>query len=143
MNPEETDIVTRNMKVVDGVWKKPCSICKELLTVESFKTKTTRIGNLAYRSECAKCSNQTVKLFRDRMKRRAVEYFGNRCFDCEVTYPLAVYDFHHLESAEKDITLSRLLRKKRIGWNDMKHELDKCVLLCSNCHRIRHYSDAP
>jgi len=142
MNPEETDIVTRNIRVVNGVWMKPCSICQELLVVEKFSTKTTRTGKLTYKSACIQCSNLTIKKFRDGMKRTAVDQFGGCCFDCKRSYPLAVYDFHHLDSADKDIHLSRLLRKKRTSWNEMKHELDKCVLLCANCHRIRHYSDA-
>jgi 5-methylcytosine-specific restriction endonuclease McrA len=45
-------------------------------------------------------------------------------------------DFHHRNPKEKDIGISRLVMSK---WERVKHELNKCDLLCSNCHRELHY----
>ena len=47
------------------------------------------------------------------------------------TFPL---DFHHLDPSIKEFNLTR----NSIGWEKLKPELDKCVLLCSNCHRMIH-----
>ena len=69
-------------------------------------------------------------------KQQAVDYMGGKCADCLNVFPTAVYDFHHLNPAEKDMDPQKALRS---SWDKAKVELDKCVLLCANCHRIRHF----
>ena len=49
---------------------------------------------------------------------------------------LDVFDFHHIDPDEKDIKVADWMG--RIKWATLKKELDKCILLCSNCHRIHH-----
>lgn len=70
-------------------------------------------------------------------KLEAVQYLGGVCKDCQQEYHPAVYEFHHLEPLEKDMNGSQFLQRKR---EDMFKELDKCVLLCANCHRMRHHN---
>lgn len=58
---------------------------------------------------------------------------------------MTVYDFHHKDKSEKTKEVSYLITAN-VGWEKLKRELDKCVLLCANCHRIRHElegNDAP
>lgn len=69
-------------------------------------------------------------------KLKAINYKGGKCTDCHGSYPPCVYDFHHLDPTKKDIVPSGALRRR---FETAKAELDKCVLLCANCHRIRHY----
>lgn len=71
-------------------------------------------------------------------KKKAVEYLGGKCIDCNKEWPLAVYDFHHLDPSQKDIPASWLMNW---NWGVQQKELDKCVLLCANCHRLRHHKD--
>lgn len=72
------------------------------------------------------------------LKQRAVQYLGGQCADCGLQSDIiAIYDFHHINPHNKDIDPSRLLQTTG-QWERAKLELDKCVLLCSNCHRIRH-----
>jgi len=51
---------------------------------------------------------------------------------------LACLDFHHLNESEKDFNVAYMAlsgySKERI-----KKEIDKCIVLCSNCHRKLHY----
>lgn len=76
-----------------------------------------------------------VKRSRYRYKRRCVEYLGDECADCHGKYHDAVYDFHHLDPSKKDFNVASGSTR---NWDASKKELDKCVLLCANCHRIRH-----
>ena len=82
-------------------------------------------------SELQKNRNQSNKL-------RAIEYKGNKCFDCGNSYQQCCYDFHHLDPDIKDANIAQLISR---NFEKIKPELDKCILLCSNCHRIRHFND--
>lgn len=41
-------------------------------------------------------------------------------------------DFHHLNPDEKDFDISRSKTSKLT--DHIKRELDKCILVCKNCH---------
>lgn len=56
------------------------------------------------------------------------------CFDCKIKYHYCVMNFDHLR--DKKANLSRLVRNS-LSINALKLEMDKCELVCSNCHRIR------
>ena len=71
-------------------------------------------------------------------KIKAIEYKGNKCFDCGQTFSQCCYDFHHIDPTIKDNTIARIIGR---DFDKIKSELDKCVLLCSNCHRIRHFNN--
>tara|TARA_R110000782_G_C14621619_1_gene393317 strand:+ start:111 stop:608 length:498 start_codon:yes stop_codon:yes gene_type:complete len=72
-------------------------------------------------------------------KQRAVDFLGGKCIDCSGVFPLPVYDFHHLDPSVKEYNLGDRLRKK--DFSGLEQELKKCVLLCANCHRIRHFTE--
>ena len=65
------------------------------------------------------------------------------CADCGCEYPIKVMDFHHIDEetkAEKLKKPGRSMIFKMEGWSYDKidEELNKCVVLCANCHRLRH-----
>lgn len=135
--------------LIDGVDSKVCRICKELKSVKDFHpNKSCKLGvtgtckpcssvrvrgwysaNRKVRQEAANNINRTNKA-------KAVEHFGNKCHDCGQTYPQCVYQFHHLDPKEKDVNPSKSFSRKS---EKMWAELKKCVMLCANCHMIRHY----
>jgi hypothetical protein len=72
------------------------------------------------------------------IKATIVALFGGCCADCNGVFPQAAYDFHHLSDKEDSIAL--LMSKASA--QDIAAEAAKCVLLCANCHRIRHFNIA-
>lgn len=70
------------------------------------------------------------------MKTLAVEYLGSKCAICGYNKCLAALEFHHKNSEEKDFGLS--CRGLTRSWERIKKELEKCVLVCSNCHKEIH-----
>ena len=48
-----------------------------------------------------------------------------------------VFQFHHSDRENKKFTISNKLSDG--NWEEIKKEAEKCVLLCSNCHRKRHW----
>lgn len=73
-----------------------------------------------------------------KIKKQAwVDYLGGECERCGYSKCLAALDFHHKDPTAKENNISDL-RGKSI--NEVKVEMDKCILLCSNCHREHHDS---
>ncbi len=79
---------------------------------------------------CTKCIN-SISVENTRTKRkRAHTYMGGCCKLCgfKETYAL---DLHHVDPSTKDPTFPRW---KSWCWHRIETELQKCVLLCRNCH---------
>lgn len=72
---------------------------------------------------------------RIKIKEDAVKYKGGECQKCKYSKCINALDFHHINPNEKDFNISRSYKK---SWDKIKHELDKTILLCSNCHREFH-----
>ncbi len=77
-----------------------------------------------------------VKVHRQKIKKRSVEYLGGECSKCGYNECIWALEFHHLNPLEKDFSVSRY---QYLSWNKIKVELDKCILVCANCHREIHY----
>lgn len=76
--------------------------------------------------------------YRDR-KLRAMRLLGNKCHFCGIEYDgknAPIFEFHHLDPAEKDNGVTRMLTNQ--AWEKTKAELEKCVLTCANCHNKEH-----
>lgn len=89
--------------------------------------------------KCCACvvdlSTKTTKLY----KFKCVEYKGGKCEICGYFKSICALTFHHINPLFKSFNLSGTnLRKK---WETLKEELDKCQLLCSNCHIELHELD--
>lgn len=82
--------------------------------------------------------NEKVRANRQSLKIRAIEYMGGCCFDCKGVFHPCVMQFHHLEPHTKDANPSFFLRG---NFEKAKNELDKCVMLCANCHMVRHHAE--
>lgn len=80
-------------------------------------------------------SAKRSELYRQR-KLKAVEYMGSKCTDCGGEFHPSVYDFHHLDPSQKDYSPGKGLK---MSWDKAVLELNKCVMLCANCHRLRHH----
>lgn len=73
-----------------------------------------------------------VRNNRRTVKLKAVKYKGGKCEICGYNKCLPALTFHHRDMSKKEYALSTMLKNK--SWGDIKVELDKCHLLCSNCH---------
>jgi hypothetical protein len=64
---------------------------------------------------------------------------GKCCEDCKIEYPPFVMDWHHIDPTQKSFGIGQ--GRVRHSIKKILEEIAKCVLLCSNCHRIREYKD--
>lgn len=81
---------------------------------------------------------ERVKSHRQKVKEKAISYKGNHCEKCGYDKCSWAFDFHHLDKNKKDFTLSSCLT---LSWDKIKKELDKCIMICANCHRELHYEE--
>jgi len=58
------------------------------------------------------------------------------CSECGYDSVADALEFHHTNPSEKEMELS-VSQIMREGWNNAMDEIEKCVILCSNCHRER------
>ena len=68
---------------------------------------------------------------------KAIEYLGSSCAGCGSSDKL---EFDHKDRGLKSHNISTLLSRK---WEFLRVELDKCQLLCSNCHLNKTVSEVP
>lgn len=57
------------------------------------------------------------------------------CADCGIVYPPYIMDFDHV-SGEKKFNISSNMAKIP-SFDALLEEIDKCEIVCSNCHRHR------
>ena len=70
---------------------------------------------------------------RKKIKVMAIEYKGGKCQSCGYNkYPGAL-ELHHIDRTQKSFGIGD--KGYTRSWEKVKAELDKCVLLCANCHR--------
>ncbi len=73
-------------------------------------------------------------------KWKALQYKGGRCQKCGEDRP-ATLCFHHRDPSVKEMKLDgRSFANRR--WDLIKEEVDKCDLLCHNCHHMVHHGDS-
>ena len=77
---------------------------------------------------------------RRRLKLQAIEYLGSKCSVCGYDKCVGALEFHHTDPTQKEFAISR--KGYTRAWSKVKEELDKCVLVCANCHREIHENDS-
>lgn len=85
--------------------------------------------------------NEYQLKFKRRKKEEAIRAFGGKCQICGYDKCMGALDFHHVNSDEKDEEPGRAIIQWK--WERVKKELDKCIILCANCHREIHYKHVP
>lgn len=74
------------------------------------------------------------------VKHQLVLYKGGRCERCGYDRYKGALEFHHKNPQEKDFSISQFHFNSTIGTMEVfKKEVDKCELLCANCHREEHH----
>lgn len=118
-----------------------CKVCGR-----DFPHRATHDGftvSLSHRKRCLACQpwrsressgsrqGKAVMDWRRRTKLKAIRYKGGQCVICGYARCVRALVFHHLDPMEKDFGVGTGHCR---AWDTLRRELDKCVLLCGNCH---------
>jgi hypothetical protein len=107
---------TRSLHIKDKM-----NVCKECL-------KEYKPGHGKLKDICSTCYRLA---YRNKTKQKAVEYKGGRCSVCGYDRYIGSLQFHHVYPEDKNFIISNLSFNK---FDSLVDELDKCILVCSNCH---------
>lgn len=113
---------------------------REYNRLNADKIKQYELAHIEQRKEIDKRQYQKRKFDRQKNKAKAIIYKGGKCEKCDIEYNGTngcIFDFHHIDPSLKDYSVSIILYNRTFS-DKIKKELDKCILLCSNCHRLIH-----
>jgi len=95
-----------------------------------------------YRYRCCKCLEsyssthiERIDEYRKENKIKSIEYLGGKCSICGYDKCKQALEFHHVDATKKEFSICD---GRTRSFEKIKIELDKCILLCSNCHRELH-----
>ncbi len=107
---------------------KHCYKCKRDLEETDFYSGSNRY--------CKECTKNYRNQHRRNQKQEAVDYKGGKCSICGYSRSLRALEFHHLDPSKKDFGISK--DNSFIPLYKIRDELDKCILVCANCHAEIH-----
>lgn len=124
--PTEQDIITINAKYKEGL------TLSQIEKFVPFKRHTISKYITEKKKTVTKC--EAVVSWRKRRKKDLVEYKGGKCEKCGYNKSVEALQFHHINPLDKDFTISG----KSWSFEKLKEEVDKCIMLCANCHLEEH-----
>lgn len=123
-------------KILPG--KRTCAKCKEVKDESEFYTA----GSKYLQCYCKECSKK-LHVHRNKKKKKiCIDYLGSKCLGCGATTEtlnINAFSFHHRDPKEKSFEICRKLSYR---WCTLKKELDKCDLLCLNCHVTKYEEES-
>lgn len=121
------------------VESKTCTKCGRGKPLSHFwKQSKTKDGLNTW---CKSCIVEGMKNAARKRKKELVDLFGGECYRCGGKFHQAVFDLHHINPKEKEGALGKLLQSYSIDHPKVLMEMEKCVMLCSNCHRVVHATE--
>lgn len=113
---------TTNIRPIDNKYN--CQSCSKIYIYNHQKGHT--------KVECNSCNAN-----RNRRSKKiwALKYLGGKCYLCGYDKCVGALHFHHREPGEKAYAIAEMMNK---SLKSLQAELDKCDLLCANCHAEIH-----
>lgn len=111
---------------------KQCPKCSKIKELKEFVKRPN--GNVY--SYCKKCSNENTYSILKKHKLTLIQEFGGKCCKCGYNKNTSALEFHHTNPEHKDFNISNT---KTTNINKLRKEVEKCILVCANCHREIHY----
>ena len=111
---------------------KKCSTCQSIKPLADFykKGKSGRTNSL-----CKKCFNKFCQDRWVQRKKEMIELLGGKCCRCGYSKCYEALEFHHKDPATKNFDWKKA---RGVSYDKMVAEVNKCDLVCANCHREIH-----
>ena len=142
VNMKKKDEIERNAMFEQGLLY--CTRCKKFLPFKEFSKNGQE--NYGYNFKCKNCRKEYERAngYHEAAKKRIkdgyrankellINLLGGKCQRCGFSDGIFALEFHHVYPNGKSMVPSLLIAYKDI--DRTKREIDKCALLCSNCHK--------
>ncbi len=118
---------------------KQCIYCGKDYPETDFGVAVSLPEKIYRRRKCRYCYRKTKSQLIIKYRLWIEEYKkSKKCERCgENDY--RVLDFHHKILDDKIFNVADF--RHRVGFSKLKAEVEKCSLLCANCHRVEHYNE--
>jgi hypothetical protein len=117
---------------------KRCNVCFDEKPLTEFYTNGKQSsGKQKFKPLCIPCEENNRRVFVEGKRRILSEIFGDGCSICGYSRCSTALEFHHVDASVKEQTPSKLINNYSTI-ERMLEEVNKCVLVCSNCHREIH-----
>lgn len=122
---------------------KECGVCKTVKKLDSYWKRPSGHGHKAYDNLCVDCRKQSKKDWHAKRNLDVRNFLftyrvENGCVDCGQSDP-RVLEFDHLR--DKKFNLGQAHMVKGITLKEVKAEVRKCVVRCSNCHKRKTHKE--
>ena len=115
---------------------KICTKCGRELPLDHFNWRNKAKGT--YRADCKECHSGYMKQ-KYQEKKEVVQELKSKCKCAKCGDDRGyVLDYHHINSEEKETTIARMI-SNNYELDKVYKEIEKCIVLCANCHREFHY----
>lgn len=119
MKTKQCEICGKDFEIIQKGWtRKYCFECSPTINSETGMT-----------------ASRSLTIRHEAMKKALVKLKGGKCERCGYDKCLRALEFHHIDPNEKDFQVSAFKNYSRL-----KKEVEKCMLLCANCHAEIHDS---
>ena len=117
---------------------KVCRYCGLERPDDAFDVCNVIAGRVYRRLQCRVCKRADKNARRKSIRQWLEDYKKELvCVRCGFA-DFRALEFHHTSRGQKDFNVADMLRNGA-SIQSIKREIDKCVVLCSNCHQIEHY----
>ena len=111
-----------------------CPVCGKEFNLNNYKRR--------YCYDCSPIGYSAADRIRHLnriVKNILIQEKGGECEICGYSKCLGALEFHHVDSREKEFTLSKVNLSENFSMENLRKEASKCMILCANCHREQHY----
>lgn len=117
--------------------KQICTKCNSLKDYSEYPKASIKASGVA--GECKECKKIRTSSLRKEREIELLNRFNYECLDCKIkeTNP-SFFDFHHLDRETKSREVKTIICG---SYETFIKEVNKCVMLCPNCHRKRHLKE--
>lgn len=118
---------------------KVCGKCSEEKSLSDFYANGyTSKGKKKYKANCKPCEGKISYTKKKELITNSLDNLGReyKCERCGYDKNTAALCFHHLDPTKKDFEISVMSSYSK---TEVEQEIDKCIVLCHNCHMEEHY----
>lgn len=117
---------------------KLCKYCNRYYPESEFHVALTTKKKVYRRHKCKSCYRATKKKLWQKYRQWIIDYKKkHKCSKCGIA-DYRVLEFHHAHNKKKEFSIAAGFYN-HYGFERIKKEVEKCIVICANCHRILHY----